>query len=223
MTIICSWSGCKLGHEAVDFQAVILARVFLLLWLRKRNFSENDQGKDPLINRVITKKSTASCQNLHPIILTSQSILLATILLFFQRDANLQDVEGRSQMWRVFPGIEASSSILQCKIPSFSAKSVRSSVNLPIPGRPPKKRAQVEAGVLPQLQAHDDATLEQHCDLWEQTHSERVSRWTMSRAIKRLGWTRKKVARGNGAQRGRTGYLASEREQASDRIAGLHR
>ena len=27
-----------------------------------------------------------------------------------------------------------------------------------IPGRPPKKRAQVEAGVLPQLQAHDDAT-----------------------------------------------------------------
>jgi DNA-binding transcriptional MerR regulator len=32
-----------------------------------------------------------------------------------------------------------------------------------IPGRPPKKRAQVEANVLPQLQAHDDATLEQHC------------------------------------------------------------
>src|SRR5260370_14280445 len=58
-------ASCKLGHEAVDFQAVILARVFLLLWLRKRNFSENDQGKDPLITRVITKKSTASCQNLH--------------------------------------------------------------------------------------------------------------------------------------------------------------
>jgi len=65
-----------------------------------------------------------------------------------------------------------------------------------IPGRPPKKRVQVEAGVLPQLQAHDDATLEQHCDLWEQTHGERVSRWTMSRAIKRLGWTRKKKSLG---------------------------
>jgi transposase len=61
-----------------------------------------------------------------------------------------------------------------------------------IPGRPPKKRTQVEADMLPQLQAHDDATLEQHCDLWEQAHGERVSRWTMSRAIKRLGWTRKK-------------------------------
>lgn len=61
-----------------------------------------------------------------------------------------------------------------------------------IPGRPPKKRTQVEVGVLPQLQAHADATLEQHCAMWEQTHGERVSRWTMSRAIKRLGWTRKK-------------------------------
>ena len=36
-----------------------------------------------------------------------------------------------------------------------------------IPGRPPKKRAQVEVDVLPQLQAHDDATL-------EQTHGERA-------------------------------------------------
>ena len=61
-----------------------------------------------------------------------------------------------------------------------------------IPGRPPKKRAQVEADVLPQLQTHDDATLEQHCAMLEQAHDERVSRWTMSRAIKRLGWTRKK-------------------------------
>ena len=79
-----------------------------------------------------------------------------------------------------------------------------------IPGRPSKKRAQVEAGVLPQLQAHDDATLEQHCDLWEQTHGERVSRWTMSRAIKKLGWTRKKVLGSNGAQRGRARCVARE-------------
>ncbi len=37
-----------------------------------------------------------------------------------------------------------------------------------IPGRPSKKRAQVEASVLPQLQMHDDATLEQHCAMWAQ-------------------------------------------------------
>ena len=91
-----------------------------------------------------------------------------------------------------------------------------------IRGRPAKKRAQVEADVLPQLQAHDDATLEQHCAMWEQTHGERVSRWTMSRAIKRLGWTRKKkVARGSRAQRGGAGRLAREREQASDGSVGV--
>jgi transposase len=61
----------------------------------------------------------------------------------------------------------------------------------------PRKNGQVEAGVLPQLQAHDDATLKQHCDLWEQTHGERVSRWTMSRAIKRRGLDAKKNYDGN--------------------------
>src|SRR5215472_12259851 len=61
-----------------------------------------------------------------------------------------------------------------------------------IPGRAPKKRSTLEAGLEPQLRAHDDASLQRHCDLWEQSHDERVSRWTMSRAIKGLGWSRKK-------------------------------
>ena len=61
-----------------------------------------------------------------------------------------------------------------------------------IPGRLPKKRAKLQAGLEAQLRAHEDATLEQHCELWEQAHGEPVSRWTMSRAIKHLGWTRKK-------------------------------
>ena len=38
-------------------------------------------------------------------------------------------------------------------------------------------------------------TLEQHCEMWEQAHGEPASRWTMSRAIKHLGWTRKKPSR----------------------------
>src|SRR5262245_186334 len=49
-----------------------------------------------------------------------------------------------------------------------------------IPGRAPKKRAQLQAELEPQLRAYDDATLERHCALWEQTHTEPVSRWTMS-------------------------------------------
>ena len=62
----------------------------------------------------------------------------------------------------------------------------------PIPGRPSKKFALLEAGLVAQLKAHSDATLEDHCRLWEQTHGMRVCTSTMSRAIRRVGWTRKK-------------------------------
>ncbi|GHO68009.1 hypothetical protein KSC_069010 [Ktedonobacter sp. SOSP1-52] len=90
-----------------------------------------------------------------------------------------------------------------------------------IPGRPPLIRTQVEAGVLPQLQAHADATLEQHCAMWEQTHGEQVSRWTMSRAIKQLGWTRKKVDWDNGAQCRGARHVVRERAKASGKRTGL--
>ncbi len=65
----------------------------------------------------------------------------------------------------------------------------------PIPGRPPKKFAPLQAGLVAQLEAYTDATLETHCHFWEQTHGVRVSMSTMSRAIRRVGWTRKKTVR----------------------------
>jgi transposase len=43
-----------------------------------------------------------------------------------------------------------------------------------------------------QLEEHDDATLESHCQLWERKQGVKVSISTMSRAIRRLGWTLKK-------------------------------
>ena len=43
-----------------------------------------------------------------------------------------------------------------------------------------------------QLDAHDDATLAEQGRLWNETQGVRVSEATMSRAIRRLGWTRKK-------------------------------
>jgi transposase len=61
-----------------------------------------------------------------------------------------------------------------------------------IPGRPPKKLGPLQAQLEAQLQAHDDVSLAEHCRLWEQSHGVRVSPTTMSRAIKRIGWTRKK-------------------------------
>ena len=61
-----------------------------------------------------------------------------------------------------------------------------------IPGRTPKKLGRLQADLGTQLQAHDDLRLEDQCQLWEQTHGMHVSTSTMSEAIKRLGWTRKK-------------------------------
>ncbi len=61
-----------------------------------------------------------------------------------------------------------------------------------IAGRPPKKLGPLQAELVAQLQAHDDLRLEDHCHLWEQTQGMKVSTATMSRAIKRVGWTRKK-------------------------------
>ncbi|CAN5216332.1 hypothetical protein BH24ACT19_BH24ACT19_20790 [soil metagenome] len=41
------------------------------------------------------------------------------------------------------------------------------------------------------LKTHPEATLEEHCGLWEQEQGTRVSIATMSRAIRWLGWTYK--------------------------------
>jgi transposase len=44
-----------------------------------------------------------------------------------------------------------------------------------------------------QLEANDDATLERHCELWEERTGVRVSVSAMSRAIReKLGWSYKK-------------------------------
>jgi transposase len=61
-----------------------------------------------------------------------------------------------------------------------------------IPGRPSKKVKPLQAGLQAQLEAFPDATLTQQCQYWEQTQGMQVSRWSRSRAIKGLDWTRKK-------------------------------
>lgn len=62
----------------------------------------------------------------------------------------------------------------------------------PIPGYPPRKIGALQKGLQPQLEAHPDATLEEHCRLWEAETGVKVSISTMSDAILRLKWTRKK-------------------------------
>ncbi len=61
----------------------------------------------------------------------------------------------------------------------------------PIPGRPPRKRAPLEAQLQPQLEKQPDATLQEHCAMWEAKAGIKVSISTMSRALEHLKWTRK--------------------------------
>lgn len=72
----------------------------------------------------------------------------------------------------------------------------------PVPGPPAvKMRALMEA--LPgRLADRADATLEEQCSWWQEVSGVDVSTATMSRASARLGWTRKKVAEGERAERG---------------------
>ena len=65
----------------------------------------------------------------------------------------------------------------------------------PSPGRTPRicRTAEEKQALWTQLEANDDATLERHCELWEQGRGVRVSVATMSRAVRnKLGWTYKK-------------------------------
>jgi transposase len=55
-----------------------------------------------------------------------------------------------------------------------------------------RKERPFRAGLQPQLDAYPDATLVEHCHIWETTQGIQVSLATMSRAIQHLDWTRKK-------------------------------
>jgi transposase len=61
-----------------------------------------------------------------------------------------------------------------------------------IPGRPARKGAVLQAHLRAQLEAHPDATREEHCRLFQAEHGIEVSTASLSRARAALGWTRKK-------------------------------
>jgi len=61
-----------------------------------------------------------------------------------------------------------------------------------IPGRPRTIPPDEHPALAQQVATHPDAYLDQHCQLWEARTGTRVSSATMSRALARLCWTRKK-------------------------------
>jgi len=60
------------------------------------------------------------------------------------------------------------------------------------PGRLPIITPDQHATLEAQLHAHTDVTLAEHAALWNAAHATTLSQWTLGRAIRRLGWTRKK-------------------------------
>jgi transposase len=70
----------------------------------------------------------------------------------------------------------------------------------PRSGPPAVKTVGLPSALLGRLEEQPDATLEEHCQWWEQVSGLRVSHATMSRAITRgCGWTRKKTRTANSA------------------------
>nr|MDQ3834663.1 hypothetical protein [Actinomycetota bacterium] len=78
------------------------------------------------------------------------------------------------------------------------------------PGRIPTigKSVEQRRALWAQLESNVDATLERHCELWEERQGAKVSISTMSRAIRKLGWTRKKKFGSHRARRRRENCLA---------------
>ena len=64
----------------------------------------------------------------------------------------------------------------------------------PSPGRTPSicKTGEERRALWAQLEEDHEAGLERHCEVWEERRGVRVSVSTMSRAVRKLGWTFKK-------------------------------
>jgi len=95
----------------------------------------------------------------------------------------------------------------------------------PSPGRTPRVLATPEQRrtLWEQLEANHDATLARHCELWEDETGVAVSVATMSRAVRRLGWTFKKV--GGGHRTGRTSqrFVQGTAKRGRSRAAEVRR
>lgn len=91
----------------------------------------------------------------------------------------------------------------------------------PIPGAERHIGPEQEEALRAQLKAHPNATLEQHCAWWVEDHGQQVSVATMSRALARLRWTHKKVARSQRTGRSRPQGLVRGDEPVGRPAIGL--
>lgn len=60
------------------------------------------------------------------------------------------------------------------------------------PGQTPNITTVQHAELCRQLESNPTATVAEHARLWNDAHGTSLSQWTLGRAVRRLGWTRKK-------------------------------
>src|SRR5579875_3078459 len=93
----------------------------------------------------------------------------------------------------------------------------------PRPGRTPLIRSHQLEDLRAQVRDHTAAYLDEHCTLWKRAHGIAVSRITMSSAVRRAGFTRKKNDGRQRAGRAQAPHLAPGRHPSrrrSVRLAG---
>ena len=62
----------------------------------------------------------------------------------------------------------------------------------PPPGRPTSISTEAYGALAAQISKHNDASLKEHCELWQKEQGMSVSVYAMCRALKRAGLPRKK-------------------------------
>lgn len=92
----------------------------------------------------------------------------------------------------------------------------------PISGAERHIGQEYEDALRAQLKAHPDATLEQRCVWWEEAQGQQVSVATMSRVLRRLRWTHKKVAGSQRTGRSRSSGLARGGKPPGCQATGLY-
>jgi transposase len=90
-------------------------------------------------------------------------------------------------------------------------------VAAPRPGRRPRIARDAEPTLVAQVRAAPDATLAEQCVRWEETTGVRVSRATMSRALRRAGWPLKKSRSSPPSETSRPAWRGGTRPPGSTR------
>jgi transposase len=97
----------------------------------------------------------------------------------------------------------------------------------PPPGARPTIGPEQEAALQAQLATHPDATCAEHAELWNREQGTTLSPWTLGRAIRRRGWTRKKsrsgrpsATRSSGKRTGSASPAATRPSSSSSTSAG---